>query len=75
MQENYHVKWNFPLRLKEAMEDNMATPLDFEDAGICAESSIKSYLRGKNIPNLRTAQAIAEYLGVSLDYLCGDGEK
>lgn len=66
------MEWNFPDRLQDAMTDAMVTAEDFEESDICAASTINSYISGKSVPNLRTAQAIAEFLQVSLDYLVGD---
>lgn len=69
------IEYYFPERLDEAMSNQGIAPSDFEDLDIVSASSIKSYLDGKTIPNLRTAVKIAEFLGVSLDYLCGFGMK
>lgn len=72
MTDKEYAKKVFAERLKTIMDENGITADDFEDAGICSESSIRYYLSGKNAPNLRTAYAIARFLGVSLDDLCGD---
>lgn len=72
MRRNEELEWEFPNRLQEAMVDNFVEATDFEDNDICSESAIKSYIKGTHIPNLRTAHAIAEFLGVSVDWLCGE---
>ena len=65
------IEYYFPERLDEAMSSQGIAPSDFEDLDVVSASSIKSYLDGKTVPNLRTAVKIAEFLNVSLDYLCG----
>lgn len=72
MRRNMDVEWHFQDRLQEAMADNMVEESDFETYDICSASSIRSYLNGTQIPNLRTAHAIAQFLNVSVDYLCGE---
>jgi len=72
MRRNADVEWHFQDRLQEAMEDNMVEPIDFETYDIVSESSVKNYLKGTNIPNLRTAHAMAQFLNVSVDWLCGE---
>lgn len=72
MTDKEYAKLVFANRLGRLMEERGITSNDFEDADICCESSIRYYLSGKNTPNLRTAYAIARFLGVSLDDLCGD---
>ena len=65
------IEYYFPERLDEVMSSQGIAPSDFEDLDVVSASSIKSYLDGKTVPNLRTAVKIAEFLNVSLDYLCG----
>lgn len=71
MRRNERVEWHFPERLQEAMADSMVTAEDLAFEDICSETSTRAYLEGKQIPNLRIAQRLSEFLGVSLDWLCG----
>lgn len=57
--------------LSVAMTDNGLEPKDFEEFDICSTEAINSYLRFERMPNMRTALKIADFLHVSLDWLCG----
>ncbi len=39
------------------------------------EGVISYYMSGKKVPNLKTIYKIAQYLGVSIDYLVGNDEE
>lgn len=70
MKDKEHVEWNFPENLQHAMDQKGVDPADFEDWDIVTESQIRKYLSGLAIPNLRTACAMARFLGVTIDELC-----
>lgn len=40
-----------------------------------SEHAVRRYERGESVPTLPAAVAIADYLGVSLDYLVGRSER
>lgn len=61
----------FGERLENEMTLRGLSPEDFEFAGICSASAIKGHIGFDHAPTLSTAIKIADFLGVSLDYLCG----
>lgn len=61
-------------KLEEAMLDAGVGPEDLDAEGIVPLSSINSYISGKHLPQLRTAVRIANYLGKSMDFFCGEDE-
>lgn len=65
------IDYAFGIRLRQAMDEKGYEPKDFEDFDVVSQSSIKEYLDNGRIPNLRTACRIADFLDVSLDWLCG----
>lgn len=72
MKDSSRVEWHFADRLRAAMDENMIDVEDFEVNDICSVSTVRAYLRNEAIPNLRTAKTIADFLQVTVDYLCGD---
>lgn len=68
------IDYCFGDRLKEAMALKGLEGQDFDDLDIVSAASVREYLEGRRIPNLRTAARMADFLGVSLDWLCGIGE-
>lgn len=68
------IDYCFGDRLKEAMTLKGLEGQDFDDLDIVSAASVHEYLEGRRIPNLRTAARMADFLGVSLDWLCGIGE-
>lgn len=68
------VDYYFRTRLKEALDNKCLTGKDLEDCGVVAQSSIHEYIDCGRLPNLRTACRLAEFLDVSLDWLCGFDE-
>lgn len=67
-------EYYFPRRLKDTLDERGFDGKDLEDLGVISQSSIRDYLDGKVAPNLRTAIKLADFLDVSLDYLCGMDE-
>lgn len=61
----------FARRLETAMLDMGVGAEEFDYDNICSAPTIKRYLNGDCLPTLRTVWRIADYLGVSVDYLCG----
>lgn len=68
------IDYCFSERLESAMVLRGIDGQDLEDLDIVSSASIQEYLKGHRIPNLRTAARIAEFLDVSLDWLCGNSE-
>lgn len=68
---DYKIESIFAKRLETAMIDFGVgiEELDLDD--ICASSMLRRYLKGECMPTLRTAWRIADYLGVTVDWLCG----
>lgn len=64
------VKFNYRL-LEKFMNNKGLDPIDIAtDLGI-SESSIRQYIGGTRTPSMLTAIKIAEYTGISLDFLFG----
>ena len=63
----------FASRLQEALDNNLMSAEDFGEDFILTPCMIKKYLdpSDSTLPMLYTAARIAEYLDVSLDWLCG----
>lgn len=68
-----NFEYYFPRRLEEALTMRGYDEKTLEDLGVISQSSIRSYIQGEVVPNLRTAVKLAEFLDVSLDFLCGEG--
>lgn len=65
----------FPQRLKKLRERRrMSRGVLGELCGL-SKSAISRYERGERIPSLTDAALLADYFGVSLDYLCGREKK
>lgn len=60
------------LRLKELRRKYGITLRQMGEILGLAESTIAHYESGRMEPNLNTLQKIADYFGVTLDYLCGN---
>lgn len=66
----------FGKRLEEAMTMKGLDEKDFDDfEDVPSSSSIHDYIMGNRLPTLRNAIQLADFLGVSIDWLCGLGEK
>lgn len=61
----------FADRLQQALDNNRMGPEDLDDAMIVQGIMVEKYLAGDHLPMLITAARIAEFLDVSLDWLCG----
>ena len=69
--EDKPLERSFAERLRIKMDEYGYSTEDFELDSVCASSSMRKYLEGVSLPTLRTAYRIADYLGTTLDYLCG----
>lgn len=74
MMDYSNFEYYFPRRLEEILNERGFDGKYLEDLGVISQSSIRDYIDGKVFPNLRTAVKLADFLDVSLDYLCGIGE-
>ena len=61
----------FRLRLKELRENMGLSQYAFADRFGVAQSTVGSWEAGKREPNFDTMQRIADFFGVSVDYLLG----
>ena len=64
------VKFNYRL-LEKFMNNKGLTPIDFATDLDISESSVRQYIGGTRTPSMLTAIRIAEYTGISLDFLFG----
>lgn len=65
----------FGKRLEEVMTMKGLDEKDFDDfEDVPSSSSIHDYIMGNRLPTLRNAIQLAEFLNVSIDWLCGLGE-
>ena len=69
------IKAIFGERLKEARTKKKKTQQDI--AGCCQtqQSAVSAFEKGTTAPNLEVAAEIANYLGVTIDWLCGFDDK
>ena len=63
---------DFATRLRHARTERAAKRADVARAAGLAPGVYGRYERGERLPTVDTARAIADALGVSLDYLTGD---
>lgn len=61
----------FSDKIKNLREENKLTQQDIADLLNTSKQTISNYESGKNEPNLSTVVAIADYFGVTVDYLVG----
>lgn len=59
------------LRIRDLREDNDLTQQKIADYLMCDQSLYSKYERGERLLPLDTAVKLAEFYGVSLDYLTG----
>lgn len=63
---------DFPRRLRQLRERNgMDRKLLGELCGL-SKNMVGRYERGERVPNINTARHMANILGVTMDYLCGN---
>ena len=61
----------FPERLKELMDEREIRSEQLAQRANLAGSSIRSWLRGKSVPNFQSAVKLADHFCCSLDFLAG----
>ncbi len=61
----------FPVRLRSLMKERGVGQKELADYVQVTQQVISQYMNGQTTPKLTYAGKIAEYLQVSLDYLCG----
>ena len=61
----------FRIRLKEVRENKGLSQYALASALGESQSTLASWENGKAMPRANTLIGLAQYLGVSLDYLCG----
>ena len=62
----------FPQRLKQAREKRKLSRNKLEELSLMPTASILAYETGKRLPNTLNLIILAENLGVSLEWLCGN---
>ena len=66
-------KDNFPVRLTQLMKDTGTSQEKLGKALGSKRQTISLYANGKSIPDIETLDKIADYFGVTTDYLLGRG--
>lgn len=66
---------SFAERLKTLREEKKVTQRVIAAYLVLTDTAYGFYEQGKNYPNMDTLIKIADYFGVSLDYLVGRSEK
>lgn len=61
----------FRIRLKELRENAGYSQYSFADAFGVAQSTVGNWEAGKREPNFETTQKLADFFGVTVDYLLG----
>lgn len=64
----------FADRLSSVMEENGLNSLRVSKETGLSDSLIGCYAKGSKVPNLKNALLLADFFGVSLDYLAGRSE-
>ena len=62
---------NFPEILKELVVENLANLTDVSEELECGESTLSRYATGRALPTLEMTVRLADYFGVTCDYLLG----
>ena len=65
----------FPSRLKKARENTGFTQRQIEQELKIKQSTLASYETGRTQPDIETLGKLAEFYGVSIDWLLGIGSK
>ena len=64
----------FPERLRELRKKRGLSRKTLAELSGIASNRVSVYERGEHSPTIETAAKLADFLGVSMDYLCGRGE-
>ncbi len=62
---------NFPETLSELINENLANVTQVSQELNCGESTISRYTGGRAVPTLEMTVRLADYFGVTCDYLLG----
>lgn len=65
----------FAVNLRKLMERNKTTQEALATGAGCSRQAISQYMDGSSVPNVDKLLNIADYFGVSIDYLLGREEK
>ena len=65
----------FPQRLRELRERKRISRRVLSELCGLSKNMVNRYERGERVPSLTDAQNLADFFGVSLDYLSGRSEK
>ena len=65
----------FPTRLQRLRERRRISRRVLSELCGLSKNMIARYERGERLPSIKDAAALADFFGVSLDYLCGRSEK
>jgi transcriptional regulator with XRE-family HTH domain len=73
MNETCHLfpAYLFPARLRELREGRRMTRTALSECCGLSKNCIARYERRESVPSLADAIVIADYFGVSLDWMCG----
>lgn len=66
---------DFPKRLQGLRERKRISRRVLSELCGLSKNMIARYERGERSPSIKEAAALADFFGVSLDYLCGHSEK
>lgn len=66
-----HLTTMFAARLRELMKTTDTTQTALAAVAGVTRQTISHFVNGQNIPDIETFAAIADYFGVSCDYLLG----
>ena len=65
----------FPQRLRMLRERNRVSRRVLSELCGLSKNMVARYERGERVPSLADAEALADFFGVTLDYLSGRAEK
>ena len=66
---------DFPRRLQQLRERQQISRRILSELCGLSKNVITRYERGERTPSIKEAEVLADFFGVSLDYLCGRDEK
>ena len=69
---NQNEKSEFPARLRKLREERRQSRVALSELCGLSRGMIRQYERGEKIPTLKTLIVLANYFGVSIDYLAGE---
>lgn len=69
---NQNEKSEFPARLQKLRGERRQSRVALSELCGLSRGMIRQYERGEKIPTLKTLIVLANYFGVSIDYLAGE---